>query len=57
VAKDLGRRFVGIDLNPDYVAMAQQRVGVTVDEPERLLESDETTLQAFTDGSGGERDA
>jgi len=37
VAKDLGRRFIGIDLNPDYVAMAQKRVGVTVDEPDRLL--------------------
>jgi len=55
VAKDLGRRFVGIDLNPEYVAMAQKRVGVTVDEPDRLLDDDDaTTLQAYTDGSGGE---
>jgi len=55
VAKDLGRRFVGIDLNPEYVAMAQKRVGVTVDEPDRLLDDDDaTTLQAFTDGSGGD---
>jgi len=45
VAKDLGRRFVGIDLNPDYVAMAQKRVGVTVDQPELLLEdSNQATL-------------
>jgi DNA modification methylase len=50
VAKQLGRRFVGIDLNPEYVAMAQQRVGVTVDEPERLLEDGEKPLRAFTDG-------
>lgn len=50
VAKNLGRRFVGIDLNPEYVAMAQKRVGVTVDEPERLLEDNETNLSAFADG-------
>jgi DNA modification methylase len=51
VAKDLGRRFVGIDLNPEYVAIAQKRAGVTVDEPERLLDEDEISLQSFaTDG-------
>lgn len=50
VAKDLGRRFVGIDLNPEYVALAQKRVGVTVDESERLLEEDQQTLLAATDG-------
>jgi DNA modification methylase len=54
VAKRLGRRFVGIDLNPEYVAMAQRRVGVDVDEPERLLEDGETSLLAFSDG-GDER--
>lgn len=50
VAKQLGRRFVGIELNPEYVAMAQKRVGVTVSEPDRLLGEDETSLAAFTDG-------
>lgn len=50
VAKQLGRRFIGIDLNPEYVAMAQKRVGITVDEPERLLEEGETNLRAFADG-------
>lgn len=49
VAKDLGRQFVGIDLNPDYVAMAQERIGIDVSEPERLG-SDDMTLRAFTDG-------
>jgi len=54
VAKDLGRRFIGIDLNAEYVAMAQKRVGVTVDEPDRLLDDDAaTTLEAYTDGRGG----
>lgn len=50
VAKRLGRRFAGIDLNEEYVAMAQRRVGVTVDEPGLLLEDDEVPLAAFADG-------
>jgi len=52
VAKDLGRRFIGIELNPDYVAMAQHRVGLTVDEPDRLdlLEDDAQTTLVQTDG-------
>ncbi|APE95421.1 DNA methylase [Halodesulfurarchaeum formicicum] len=52
VAKRLGRRFIGIELNPDYVAIAQRRVGIDVDEPRRLLEEDETSLVAFADGGG-----
>ncbi len=31
VALRLGRRFVGIELNPDYIAMAQARIGKVVD--------------------------
>jgi len=27
VAKKLGRRYIGVDLNPDYVAMAERRLG------------------------------
>lgn len=50
VAKRLGRRFIGVDLNPEYVAMAQKRVGVTVDEPELLREDSETGLEVFADG-------
>jgi len=52
VAKGLGQRFVGIDLNPKYVALAQKRVGVTIDEPERLdlLDDDATSLAAYADG-------
>lgn len=55
VAKQLGRMFVGIDLNEEYVAMAQRRVGLTVDEPGLLLEDDEVPLTAFADG-GAESD-
>jgi len=50
VAKRLGRRFVGVELNPEFVAMAQRRVGVDVDEPDRLLDDGETHLAAFADG-------
>lgn len=52
VAKQLTRRFIGIDLNPEYVALAQKRVGVTVDEPDRLpdIEGDQEPLTAY----GGE---
>ncbi len=58
VAKRLGRRFVGIELNEEYVAMAQQRVGVTVEQPELLLEDDEQTTLVQTDGgeTGGPQD-
>lgn len=56
VAKQLGRRFAGIELNPEFTAMAQKRIGITVDEPERLLDDDETTLSAFTDGGNNNND-
>ena len=50
VAKRLGRRFVGIELNEEYVAMAQKRVGIDVDQPELLLDDGETPLSAYTGG-------
>jgi len=53
VAKDHGRRFVGIELNTEYVAMAQKRVGVTVDEPERLVDDDQATLPVADGGGEG----
>jgi len=43
VAKRLGRKFIGFELNPDYVAIAQRREGITVEEPDRLMEDDDTT--------------
>lgn len=49
VAKRLKRSFIGFELNPDYVAMAQKRAGITVDEPRRLLDDeDATTLLEFS---------
>lgn len=45
VAKNLRRRFVGFDLKPEFVSMAQKRLGLTVDQPELLTEEQtQTTL-------------
>jgi len=35
VAKKLGRLFIGIDINPDYVEMAKRRLSAI---PERLTD-------------------
>ena len=43
VAKRLGRKFIGFELNPNYVALAQRRAGITVDEPNRLIDDEDTT--------------
>ena len=47
VAKDHGRRFVGIDLNPEYVAMAQKRLGLDVHDPSLVREEAEAGLDDF----------
>lgn len=47
-AKDLCRRFLGFELNEDYVVEAQKRVGITVSDPDRLLGPNETNLTAFS---------
>lgn len=47
VAKEHGRRFVGIDLNEEYVAMAQKRLGLTVDHPEHIRDDADSGLEDF----------
>ena len=47
VAKNHGRRFVGIDLNEEYVAMAQKRLGLTVDNPEHVRDDADAGLEDF----------
>lgn len=49
VAKRLGRRFVGFDIDPRSVTEARTRVGVTVDRAGRLRDG-ELSLSAFDDG-------
>lgn len=51
VAKRLDRRFIGLDLNPEYVAMAQKRVGIDVEQPELLLDDDQPPIRAWTGGA------
>lgn len=51
VAKRLGRRFIGVDLNPEYVALAQKRIGIDVENPDMLLDEGETSLRSFAGGS------
>jgi DNA modification methylase len=46
-AKQLRRRWIGIELNPEYVAGAQSRIGVSVNDPERLTENDQQTLTSY----------
>ena len=47
VAKEHGRRFIGIDLNEKYVAMAQKRLGLTVDKPEHVRDDADAGLEDF----------
>lgn len=47
VAKNHGRRFVGLELNPEYVAMAQKRLGLTVADPQFLRDDDATGLDQY----------
>jgi DNA modification methylase len=47
VAKELDRRFIGVDLNPEYVAMAQKRLGLDVHDPSLVREAAEAGLEAF----------
>jgi tRNA/tmRNA/rRNA uracil-C5-methylase (TrmA/RlmC/RlmD family) len=54
VAKDLDRRFIGIELNPEYVALAQKRLGLTVDNPEHIRDDDATGLDEFGSESESE---
>jgi len=47
-AKELGREFIGIELNPEYADMARGRVGLDVENPETLRSHDEQQgLESF----------
>jgi len=42
-AKELGRKFIGIELNPEYADMARARIGLTPHDPSVVRGSDEQT--------------
>jgi site-specific DNA-methyltransferase (adenine-specific) len=39
-AKDLGRRFIGIELNPEYADMARARIGIQPENPAVVRDDD-----------------
>jgi len=39
-AKELGRKFVGVELNPEYADMARSRVGLSPDDPSHVRGDD-----------------
>jgi DNA modification methylase len=53
-AKELDRRFVGIELNPEYADMARVRVGLTPEDPARVRDDDQRGIEAFADGGGSD---
>jgi site-specific DNA-methyltransferase (adenine-specific) len=49
-AKELGRGFAGIELNPEYADMARARVGLTPNDPSRIRDDDgQAGFEAYTD--------
>ena len=49
-AKELGRKFTGIELNPEYADMARARVGLDVEDPSNIRDDDgQEGLEAYTD--------
>ena len=47
-AKDLGRRFVGIELNPEYADMARARIGLSPHDPANVRDDEEQNgLEAY----------
>jgi len=53
-AKELGRGAIGIERQPEYADLARARAGLTPEDPSRFVDDDATTLQAYTDGGGGD---
>jgi DNA modification methylase len=55
-AKELGRRFVGVELNPEYADMARARIGLAPNDPANVRDDDDQSgLEAFaTDGGMSE---
>ena len=49
-AKELGRKFVGIEINPEYADMARARIGLDVEDPSNIRDdNDQSGLEAYSD--------
>ena len=47
-AKELGRKFLGIELNPKYADMARARVGIDVEDPSNIRDdAEQSGLEAY----------
>ena len=47
-AKELGRKFVGIEINPEYADMARGRVGLTPNDPSNIRDDEnQSGLEAY----------
>jgi len=47
-AKELGRKFVGIELNPEYADMARARIGLDVHDPSNVRDdAEQSGLEAY----------
>ena len=50
-AKELGRAFAGIELNPEYADMARARIGLSPHDPSNVRDDDDQHgLEAYADG-------
>jgi DNA modification methylase len=50
-AKELGRRFAGVELNAEYADMARARIGLSPNDPAHVRETaSQRGFEAFTDG-------
>jgi len=50
-AKELGRDYVGIELNPEYADMARARIGLSPHDPSNVRDSEEQSgLEAYAGG-------
>ena len=52
-ARHHDRRFIGIELNDHYVALARSRLGIDLDEPGHLRDSGQTGFDSFAENGGG----
>lgn len=50
-AKEMGRDFIGVELNPEYADMARANVGLSPNNPSNLRSHDDQSgLEAYADG-------
>jgi DNA modification methylase len=47
-AKDLARRFVGIELNPEYADMARERLGLSLADPSNARDEEQSGLDSYS---------